>query len=393
MLLRILILLLVLIIVPPIYLDRTYIRRRYQRKWRFLFYLPNLIMLGAAISLTAFETYSPRNAFITNWFLTIFLGYIVTESILAFFLATGHRLRKHLGLRNTFYALGFMAAIGNVYVILTGVSYGKYHTVVKHTFITSPVLPASYDGYRIVQLSDFHLGTYRNNPDFVRNVVQLVQAQKPDLIVFTGDLVNYNADELDPFISELSRFKAPDGVFSIMGNHDYMTYIKWKTEADQYRNICKLRQNERKMGWTLLLNDHRILSRGTDSIAIAGIENDGNPPFPQHGDLAKALNGIPAKMDGKPFYKILLSHDPCHWQSSITEHTDVQLTLSGHTHGGQLEILGFAPLSLITKHWGGLYQQGGQKLYVSTGIGEAFLTFRYGIWPQIDVITLQKKNS
>jgi predicted MPP superfamily phosphohydrolase len=390
MLLRIFILLLVLIIFPPIFMDRFFIKPLHKKHLRLFFFLPNIAMLLAAILLTCFETYTPQNALATNLFLTIFLGYVVTLALLSFFFVIAHFVQSHHLLSRGLYVLGVVAAIFNIYVIITGISYGKYHIVVRQIVLSSPDLPDRFNGYRIVQLSDFHLGTYRHNPRFVRRVVRLVNEQHADLVAFTGDLVNYNAHELDPFMPLLHNITAKDGVFSIMGNHDYMTYYKWKTPADQRANIHLLVQNERRMGWNLLLNQNHILHRDSDSMAIVGVENDGLPPFPQHGDLKKALHGVPHSLHGKPFFKILLSHDPSYWHRKVLPDTDIQLTLAGHTHGGQFKIFHFAPLSLLTAESAGLYHQGQRKLYVSTGLGEALLTFRYGVWPQIDVITLQK---
>ncbi len=392
--LRIFILLLILIIVPPIYLDRTFMRRRKRRLLRLLLFLPNALMLVAAVILALFETYTPDNANATNLFLTLFTGYIVSEALLTVFLAIGHRFKQHSAWRKTLYTLGIIACVGNIYILIVGTTYGKYHIETKKQTITFPDLPQAFDGYRIVQLADLHIGSYRDNPQFIRHIVELVKAQKPDLIVFTGDLVNYNADELDPLLTELKQLEAPDGVISIMGNHDYMPYIKWATKKEQWDNIRKLQRNERNMGWNLLLNEHVFLKRANDSIAVIGVENDGNPPFPQRADLKKAQKGIPVGTNGKPFFKILLTHDPSHWRRNVLPETNIQLTLSGHTHGGQLKLFGFiTPIALITSEWGGLYSEGQRKLYVSTGLGEALFTFRYGMWPQIDVITLQKGAS
>ena len=141
-----------------------------------------------------------------------------------------------------------------------------------------------------------------------------------------------------------------------------------------------------------MLNDHLYIRRGQDSIAIVGVENDGNPPFPQRADLPRALKGIPATHEGLPFFKILLSHDPSHWRRSVLPDTDIQITLSGHTHGGQLLIGGFHPISLVSSEWAGTYREGPRMLFVSTGLGEALFTFRYGVWPEIDVLTLQKRS-
>lgn len=389
--LRILVLLLVLIVVPPVYLDLTYVRQAGKRWLRVLLYLPNIVMLLAAIALTMFESYSSQNAYLTNVFLTLFLGFIVTEAIAAFFLFLAYFWKSKPRTRNLFHVLAVVASVGNLYVIIMGTTYGKYHIVEAPAVIEIDDLPDSFDGYRIVQLSDFHIGTYRKNPRFVEKVVEAVNRRHADMIVFTGDMVNYNADEILPFLPILKRLNAKDGVYSVMGNHDYMPYFRWKTERDRVANIVQLQNNERSLGWTLLLNENRMITRGQDSLAIIGVENDGLPPFPQRGDLKKAQKGLPATVKGRPLCKILLSHDPSHWRRRVLPETDIQLMLAGHTHGGQFKLFGIVPIALLMKEWGGLYSEGSRQLYVSTGLGEALLAFRYGIWPQIDIITLKKK--
>jgi predicted MPP superfamily phosphohydrolase len=391
MMLRILVLLLLLIIVPPVYLDLTYVRRTGKRWLRVLLYAPNFVMLVGAIMLTVFETYTPANAYLTNIYLTLFLGFIVTETIAALFLFLAYFWKSKPHTRRLFYILAIVASAANVYTIIMGITYGKYHIVEKQTVIEVKDLPDSFDGYRIVQLSDFHIGTYRRNPRFVNKVVKAVNRQHADMIALTGDMVNYNAKEILPFLSILKGMKAKDGVYSVMGNHDYMPYIHWKTTRDRVANIKLLQDSERSLGWTLLLNDNRIITRGQDSLAIVGVENDGRPPFPQLGNLKKAQRGLPETVKGRPLCKILLSHDPSHWRRRVLPETNIQLMLAGHTHGGQLKLFGFVPVSLLMHEWGGLYSEGDRQLYVSTGLGEALLTFRFGIWPQIDIITLKKK--
>ena len=393
MLLRILPILLLLIIVPPIFLDRKLWRNRLKKKWRVMLFLPNVSLLIAAIALTCNETHTPINNTLIHLFLTLFLGYAATTAIFALFFAIGHACRRHLGLRNLIYAIGGLLALGNLYVVIVGTTYGKYHITSRHTLISSPSLPQSFDGYRIVQLSDLHLGSYGSNTRFVKQLTEMVNAEQADLIVFTGDLVNFNAQEVEPFVEELGKLRAQDGVVSILGNHDYLGYVKWETPEAQKQQIRNLCDAQRHMGWQLLLNQKRFVRRGNDSIAIIGVENDGKPPFPQRADLKKAQRGIPKKLSGEAFFKILLTHDPSHWRRNVLPETDIQLTLSGHTHGGQLRLWGIAPVKWFLKEWSGLYIEGARKLYVSSGLGEALFTFRYGIWPQYEVIILQKNSS
>lgn len=391
MMLRIFILIFLLTVIPPVYLYRIYIKPRKGGHWRWIFFVPNIMILLAAIVLTVFETYTPHNAEITNWFFTLFTGYVVSESVFALCVGLS-RIFRSRAIRNVGLALGVLSAVANVYIIAVGTTYGKNHIELKQHQLPHPALPQSFDGYRIVHLSDLHLASYGGKPDFVHRLVSLVNQQQPDLIVVTGDLVSYHADELLPYLDELKQLRARDGVVSIMGNHDYMMYIKWPSPSDREACISKLQHLQHSMGWNLLLNDHLYIRRGQDSIAIVGVENDGNPPFPQRADLPRALKGIPATHEGLPFFKILLSHDPSHWRRSVLPDTDIQITLSGHTHGGQLLIGGFHPISLVNSEWAGTYREGPRMLFVSTGLGEALFTFRYGVWPEIDVLTLQKRS-
>ena len=270
--------------------------------------------------------------------------------------------------------------------MLYGYAFGAYALKVREVSYASPDLPAAFDGYRIVQVSDLHVGTFASHPEAVRRVVEAVNAQQPDLIAFTGDLVNYHAEELIPFSAELARLHARDGVVSILGNHDYMSYYDWPSEQARQANLAQLVSRQRDMGWRLLLNDNVVVRRGADSIAIVGVENDGQPPFPQRGDLVRAQRGVE-----RAGFKVLLSHDPTHWRRSVLPTTDVDLTLSGHTHGMQLKLGGFSPASWFYDEWGGFYYEGGRALHVSLGAGEVLMPFRLGAWPEINVITLRKK--
>ena len=206
----------------------------------------------------------------------------------------------------------------------------------------------------------------------------------PDLIVFTGDLVNSSADELDNFMEILPQLRAKDGVYSILGNHDYCEYHHYDTPDGARSNLREVIRRERGFGWDVLLNEHRFIHRGTDSIAIIGVENEGKPPFPSFADLPKAMKGV-----SDDVYKILLSHDPSHWRREVLPETDIQLTLSGHTHAMQLMIGNFSPAQWAYREWGGAYQEDKHMLYVSLGIGGT-VPFRFGAWPEINVITLKR---
>lgn len=271
-----------------------------------------------------------------------------------------------------------------VLIVLTGVFWGSRHFIVRHHVIFYDNLPEKFDGYRILQFTDLHAGTFRGGRDGdIEKLVDLINEQQCDAVVFTGDIVNRESCELAGLRPVLSRIKAPDGVYSILGNHDYGTYAGFD-EAQQKNDIEKLLLYQKGFGWTPLLNDHVKLYRGRESIVIAGVENYGKPPFPQYGDLSKAVKGLK-----KSDFIVLLSHDPSHWREKVLG-SSVQLTLSGHTHAAQFKIWGWSPVSWKYDEWSGIYKEGGQVLNVSEGIGGFLGPFRFGAWPEISVIELRK---
>lgn len=273
--------------------------------------------------------------------------------------------------------------------ILHGVTRGKYAFTVRKVQIALKDLPAAFHGFTLTQISDIHSGSF-DNAEKVAKGVAMVNDQKSDMIVFTGDLVNNRADEIEPYIDTFKALEAPFGKFSILGNHDYGKYVQWASKEDEEANFDRLKLNHDKMGFKLMLNEHHILEKDGEKIALVGVENWGKPPFPQLGDLNKAVEGaedIPVK--------ILLSHDPSHWDLEVIEHTQkFHLTLSGHTHGMQfgIEIPGikWSPVKYRYPRWAGLYEKAEQFLYVNRGFG--FLAFpgRVGIWPEVTVIELLK---
>ncbi len=281
-------------------------------------------------------------------------------------------------------------AVGAVILIelflLYGFFFGWRRIVVKNAMCCDAAIPKSFDGYRVLQLSDIHIGTFLQNQVFIKKLVRVVNAQHADLVVFTGDLVNVSATELLPFMTMLDGIKATDGVYSVMGNHDYCEYGNDHTIRGIQRNQHALIYMEEKMGWRMLMNEHVTITRGNDLIALVGVENIGKPPFKSHGNLGKAVEGLPNGM-----FKILLSHDPTHWRLGVLQNTDIQLTLSGHTHAGQFKIGRFSPSRWAYNEWGGMYEEQGRRLYVSLGIGGT-VPFRFGAWPEVNIITLKHKS-
>ncbi|MBQ1828626.1 MAG: metallophosphoesterase [Prevotella sp.] len=245
-------------------------------------------------------------------------------------------------------------------------------------------LPEAFDGYRIVQFSDAHVGSY--NGSMLENAIETINAQGADAIVFTGDLENLHPDELEPQMSVLSQLHAKDGVFSVLGNHDYPTYLDCD-EATKAECVRKTKMLERKMGWQLLLNEHQTIRRDSDSIVIAGMENWGTlKRMPRLGDVKKTMAGVSPSS-----FVLMLQHDPTAWRKKILPECHAQLTLSGHTHGGQFSIFGWSPASFTYDVWGGSAYEGDRAIYVSTGLG-ALIPFRLNMPGEIVVITLKSKK-
>lgn len=294
--------------------------------------------------------------------------------------------------------LKFMSYVGLTFTVVPAISFiygmvkGAYKYRVHKVKVKSPNLPEAFNGFKIVQLSDIHSGSFMS-PDPLIKAFGIVMDQKPDMILFTGDLVNNEAKETEPHLEAYKMLKAPYGVYSSLGNHDYGDYkYDWDPGAKE-ANLEALKEVHAKSGWRLLMNEHVPIEKDGQKIALLGIENwGGNLNFPRYGKLDNAYAGT----EGYPF-KILLSHDPSHWDMQVSQerkYKDIDLTLSGHTHGMQfgIEIPGFkwSPAKYIYKHWAGLYRQDNQYLYVNRGLGFLGYPGRLGIWPEITVIELER---
>jgi len=274
--------------------------------------------------------------------------------------------------------------------IAYGVHSGRWRFRVIRKELWYPELPDAFDGYRIAQISDVHSGSFDDRKK-LEHGIQMLQKEAADLILFTGDLVNDRADEMTPWIDLFSGLHARDGQLSVLGNHDYGDYSAWSSPEAKHQNLLDLFEVHKKIGFDLLRNEVRTIERDGQYIHIAGVENWGKPPFPQHGDLNKALGEVP-----EGGFTVLMSHDPSHFDEQVKVYPHkVQLTLSGHTHGMQfgIEIPGFikwSPVSLRYPKWAGLYEDLGRKLYVNRGFGYLAFPGRVGIWPEITVLTLRK---
>ena len=278
-------------------------------------------------------------------------------------------------------------------VPFTGFMYamlkGKYDYTLHRTTLYFDDLPAAFDGFTITQLSDIHSGSF-DNTAAVQRGIDLAKAQKSDLFVFTGDLVNNAAWEIEPYIDRFGEIKAPYGQFSILGNHDYGDYIKWNSEKEKADNLALLKGQHKKLGYRLLLDENVELEKDGQKISLIGVQNWGKG-FIQIGDLDKALKGV-----DEHAFKICLSHDPTHWEEKIRFHPiKVHLTLAGHTHGAQFGVetdkVRWSPVQYKYLDWAGLASEGDRYLYVNRGFGFLAFSGRLGIWPEVTVITLKRK--
>ena len=332
-----------------------------------LWWVPSLLLVLAEVGLQMgfFHKLSVRVLFTTILFSAFpKVVFILFDAFLPWFFA----LIPALGVMGWF-AFGFIE--------------GWKRLELKHITFTSPDLPPYFDGYRLVQITDFHLGSFPPGNDFVQKVVDAANNEEPDMILFTGDLVNNQASEVEPYLKTLGQLHAQDGIYSIWGNHDYCEYGNNHSIGALKRNRRMLYGYQESLGWHQLMNEHHVVSHGMSSIAVIGVENPGQPPFTNRSNLKKAMKGLNPDM-----FKILLSHDPHHWRREVVG-KKIQLTLAGHTHAGQLKIGKWTPARMAFKEWGGAYRIGEQMLYVSSGIGGSF-PFRLGAWPELTVVTLKR---
>lgn len=332
-----------------------------------LWWVPSLLLVLAEVGLQMgfFHKLSVRVLFTTILFSAFpKVVFILFDAFLPWFFA----LIPALGVMGWF-AFGFIE--------------GWKRLELKHITFTSPDLPPYFDGYRLVQITDFHLGSFPPGNDFVQKVVDATNNEEPDMILFTGDLVNNQASEVEPYLDTLGQLHASDGIYSIWGNHDYCEYGNNHSIGALKRNRRMLYGYQESLGWHQLMNEYHVVSHGMASIAVIGVENPGQPPFTNRSNLKKAMKGLNPDM-----FKILLSHDPHHWRREVVG-KKIQLTLAGHTHAGQLKIGKWTPARMAFKEWGGAYRIGEQMLYVSSGIGGSF-PFRLGAWPELTVITLKR---
>jgi predicted MPP superfamily phosphohydrolase len=320
--------------------------------------------------------------------------YRLVFTYMGLFIATGIPALAYLlpGLSYLFLGLPYLQYIGWIFSmsifigILYGIQFGRWNWKVHHVELSFPNLPESFEGKRIVQISDVHVGSFLHRYHKVQKAIDLINQQDADYVFFTGDLVNNKADEMNGWESLFSSIRAKKGKFSILGNHDYGDYVKWEQSEEKEQNLANLIRMHRTIGFQPLLNDAVQLEEGC---WLLGVENWGKAPFRQSGKLSETLVKVPPTA-----FKLLLSHDPSHFDAQVVS-TDIDLTMSGHTHGMQfgLERFGikFSPVSFKYRKWAGLYQVGKQYLYVNRGFGFIGFPGRVGIYPEITLFTFKKE--
>jgi hypothetical protein len=379
---------LLLIIIPDLYFDLHYWRHKYALGRRFFHWLPTIGLVAYTIHLMYEKNFIPDNPTIIYIYLFLIGLIAVPKMVYMLFSMTG-LLCCHLFHRRNNYGnlLGLLCVPILWYVLIYGsfVGFSKLE-VNRHTY-TSPDLPKAFNGYRIIQFSDAHVGSYTGSrKQILQRAIDSINALRPDLIVFTGDLQNTKPEELYSQMDILSQLKAKDGVYSVLGNHDYAKYVNC-SEAEKEANCREIISLEKQLGWTLLRNEHHYIERGKSRMVIAGMENDGDGKhFPQKGNISKTLKGV----DDDDFI-LMLEHDPSSWRRKIIPDRRAQLTLSGHTHKMQFSLFGWCPLSLTGKKVNGWYHQDSQSLFVSAGLG-GLIPFRFGAPGEIAVITLKAQQ-
>ena len=381
-------------------------KSKYQNIYKYLYFFSVFLSyIGLYFLYTNFTEKPLEASVIPNLFIgfffsffvfkLLFIVFILFEDVIRFIELLFSALRKLFsskpkkiitpGRRKFIRQSGLIVAGIPFISMIYGVVKGRYDFKVHNIKLAFKNLPKSFDGFKIVQISDIHIGSF-DSREAINRGIDLVNEQNADIILFTGDLVNNDSRELIPFIENFKRLRAKHGVYSVLGNHDYGDYKKWNSEKEKKENMDLLFDYQKQMNFQLLNNENVTISKNGESIGILGVENWGNSPFPRRGDIDEALKGV----ENLPF-KILMSHDPTHFTKRVVPHkTHFDLTLAGHTHGMQfgIDIPGFkwSPIEYIYPQWAGLYEEGKQYLYVNRGFGFLGFPGRAGIRPEITVI-------
>ena len=367
--------------------------------------VPMLLLLSLAAAQSGYAESLPKafNTLMRSFlFIAYFSKFLVAALVLAddlrrlfFWVYEKTTNRTSFDYQRSRFLAGLGLMLGSIPFF--SLSYGMLRNPYRYTLfrerVKIPGLPKALEGLRIVQISDIHSGSFLFREP-VAAAVELINAQNPDLVFFTGDLVNNRASEMEPYVEIFNKIKARYGVFSVLGNHDYGDYVQWPDAAAKTANLEALKSIHQSMGWQLLLNEHRMVSIAGEKVAVIGVENySTHLRFPKYGKLAKAYKGTEGAV-----LKLLLSHDPSHWKSQVVpDYSDIDITFSGHTHGFQfgVEIPGWfkwSPVQYVYKEWAGLYQDGQQFLYVNRGLGFLGYPGRVGLLPEVTLIELSRQE-
>jgi len=366
-----------------------------------LFWAVTLYMIARLLFLTRFQSFYERDARVQkkyfNYFGVFVLFYIPKLVLMA--LALAERILSGIVELISSYAIYFdwLTWLGTglsvllFVLILYGIVFGRFHFKRERHDLYHPRLPESFEGFRIVHISDLHIGSWTGHSRQLQRAVDLINKENPDLILFTGDLFNNFYEEAEEFKETLMQMRAKEGKYAVLGNHDYGDYFHWDSDDIYRSNFENIKETYRQLGFHLLCNASDTIERSGHSLGIAGVENWGLPPFHQYGDLRQALSNLNGSL-----FNVLLSHDPSHWREEVVRNGQVQLTLSGHTHGMQFGIytpwLRWSPSKVKYREWGGWYSEDERFLYVNKGLGYIGFPGRIGMRPEITVITLKQKK-
>ncbi|MGE5394459.1 MAG: metallophosphoesterase [Candidatus Saccharibacteria bacterium] len=370
------------------------------RNTKLISYIIYLIISLTTIGLLLFLFSNPENIRHTRnysaFYFVISLGILtlVPKTVFSVFTLLSYPIRWLGGIRSHQLLLtgSFILCCGIFFTFAGGIFIGRQEVKVEKVDLYFDDLPQQIDGFKISQLSDIHLGSYGRNKKVMDQTIALTGQLHPDLMLFTGDLVNNFNSEIKGFETDLARLSGKYGKYAILGNHDYGDYSTWPDTIAKRQNLDSTKQAIRDAGFDLLLNQSVKIQVEDTCFYLIGVENWGHHPFPQYANLDAATKGIPSHS-----FRILMSHDPAHWSSVILPKTDIPLTLSGHTHGGQMGIriagMEFSPMSLVQKYWGGLYEEDHQKLYVNRGLGTIGFKGRIDMSPEITLLTLHRSKN
>jgi len=386
------IVMLTIIILPDIFIFLQLKKKNKSPFVQILSFLPAIIFIGflAWLKLGKVNYHEPYQLKIIMWMNYVFLLIYIPKLIYVIFYFLNYLINIIFKKKfKIFTIIGLVLGIFVIINLLIGAFYTPYNFKLKKTNVYIKNLPASFDGYKIIQISDIHLGSWHKNYEILEPVIQIINSQNSDIILFSGDLVNNFSEETLGWEKYFKQLKSKSGNFAVLGNHDYGDYSYWMKKQAKTDNLNRIKQAIHDFGFKLLLNENKTLYKGSDSISLIGVENWGKPPFPKYGNLNKALAGISDNT-----VKILITHDPSHWEAEVVGKQNIALSFSGHTHAAQLGIkIGqvlHSPSSFIYKQFDGLYEKNNQFIYVNRGLGYIGLPIRIGVPPEISLITLKK---